>query len=160
MPLLILAYDNDIDSYTGAPHQGAAGYLISRCGDEFTAAAQKLVRLEAQRGPLGEAAAPAAAAAHESQTCDIRGRGRCASLGELVDASGAGCRIELKEELAVGDLVRIILHGHEDSTHVALGAEVRWHRVAPSGIPRGGGAVHRARRRSSPASSSGSPRPD
>ena len=31
------------------------------------------------------------------------------------------------------DLVRIILHGHEDSTHVALGAEVRWHRVAPSG---------------------------
>jgi hypothetical protein len=30
--------------------------------------------------------------------------------------------------------VRIILHGHEDSTHVALGAEVRWHRVAPSGV--------------------------
>ena len=42
VPLLILAYDNDIDSYTGALTKGAAGYLIKPVGaDEFTAAAQK-----------------------------------------------------------------------------------------------------------------------
>ena len=64
---------------------------------------------------------------------DIRAR-KLRVPGQLLDASGSGCRIEVTEELAVGELVRVILHGHEDSTHVALGAEVRWHRVAPTGV--------------------------
>jgi hypothetical protein len=54
-------------------------------------------------------------------------------MGQIVDVSGSGCRIELPEPVGVGDAVRIILQGHEGSTHVALGAEVRWHRQAPDG---------------------------
>jgi hypothetical protein len=54
-------------------------------------------------------------------------------MGQIVDVSGSGCRVELTEELKPGDLVRVILQGHEGSTHVALGAETRWHRVAPDG---------------------------
>ena len=50
--------------------------------------------------------------------------------GRLLDASGTGCRVEVAEEVAPGELVRVVLHSHEDSTHVALGAEVRWHVVA------------------------------
>src|SRR5207245_9245388 len=43
VPLLILAYDADIDSYTGALTRGAAGYLVKPANaEEFTAAAQKL----------------------------------------------------------------------------------------------------------------------
>lgn len=53
--------------------------------------------------------------------------------GQLLDASGSGCRVEVREEVAPGSLVRVILHSHEDSTHVALGGEVRWHLAAAAG---------------------------
>jgi len=133
VPLLILAYDNDIDSYTGALTKGAAGYLIKPVGaDEFTAAAQKLCDWK-RNADRSEKRRRLRRPLLMKVDVDLRAR-KVRVPGELVDASGAGCRIELKEPLMVGDLVRIILHGHEDSTHVALGAEVRWHRVAPSGV--------------------------
>ena len=56
---------------------------------------------------------------------DIRAR-KHRVPGQIVDVSGGGCRIEMAEPVAPGDLLRVILHGHDDSTHVALGAEVRW----------------------------------
>ena len=41
MPLLILAYDDDIDSYSGAITQGAAAYLVKPVSDdELTDAAR------------------------------------------------------------------------------------------------------------------------
>ena len=130
VPLLILAYDNDIDSYTGALTKGAAGYLIKPVGaDEFTAAAQKLCDWK-RNADRSEKRRRLRRPLLMKVDIDLRAR-KVRVPGELVDASGAGCRIELKEPLEIGDLVRIILHGHEDSTHVALGAEVRWHRVAP-----------------------------
>jgi DNA-binding response OmpR family regulator len=133
VPLLILAYDADIDSYTGALTRGAAGYLVKPAdADEFTAAAQKLCDWK-RNADRSEKRRRLRRPLLMKVDVDIRAR-KVRVPGELVDASGAGCRIELKEELAVGDLVRVILHGHEDSTHVALGAEVRWHRVTPAGL--------------------------
>jgi DNA-binding response OmpR family regulator len=133
VPLLILSYDADIDSYTGALTRGAAGYLVKPANaDEFTAAAQKLCDWK-RNADRSEKRRRLRRPLLMKVDIDIRAR-KVRVPGELVDASGAGCRIELKEELAAGDLVRIILHGHEDSTHVALGAEVRWHRVTPSGL--------------------------
>jgi hypothetical protein len=132
VPLLILAYDADIDSYTGALTRGAAGYLVKPVGaDEFTAAAQKLCDWK-RNADRSEKRRRLRRPLLMKVDIDIRAR-KLRVPGELVDASGAGCRLELKEPLEQGDLIRIILHGHEDSTHVALGAEVRWHRLAPSG---------------------------
>jgi len=133
VPLLILAYDADIDSYTGALTRGAAGYLVKPANaDEFTAAAQKLCDWK-RNADRSEKRRRLRRPLLMKVDIDIRAR-KLRVPGELVDASGAGCRIELKEELAIGDLVRVILHGHEDSTHVALGAEVRWQRVTPAGL--------------------------
>jgi FixJ family two-component response regulator len=133
VPLLILAYDADIDSYTGALTRGAAGYLVKPANaEEFTAAAQKL-RDWKRNADRSEKRRRLRRPLLMKVDVDIRAR-KVRVPGELVDASGAGCRVELKEELAIGDLVRIILHGHGDSTHVALGAEVRWHRVTPAGL--------------------------
>jgi len=132
VPLLVLAYDADIDSYTGALTRGAAGYLVKPVGaDELTAAARKLCdwRRNADRS---EKRRRLRRPLLMKVDVDIRAR-KVRVPGELVDASGAGCRIELAEALEPGELVRITLHGHEDSTHVSLGAEVRWHRLAPSG---------------------------
>jgi len=120
VPLLILAYDADIDSYTGALTRGAAGYLVKPANvDEFTAAAQKLCDWK-RNADRSEKRRRLRRPLLMKVDVDIRAR-KVRVPGELVDASGAGCRLELKEELAVGDLVRIILHGHDDSTHVALG---------------------------------------
>jgi len=133
VPLLILAYDADIDSYTGALTRGAAGYLVKPVGaEELTAAAQKLCDWK-RNSDRSEKRRRLRRPLLMKVDIDIRAR-KVRVAGELVDASGAGCRIELKEPLNAGDLVRIVLHGHDDSTHVALGAEVRWHRETPSGL--------------------------
>jgi response regulator RpfG family c-di-GMP phosphodiesterase len=132
VPLLILAYDADIDSYTGALTKGAAGYLVKPVNaDELTTAARKLVDWK-RNADRSEKRRRLRRPLLMKVEIDIRAR-KLRVPGELVDASGAGCRIELQEDVQPGELVRVILHGHEDSTHVALGAEVRWHRVAPSG---------------------------
>jgi FixJ family two-component response regulator len=133
VPLLILAYDGDIDSYTGALTKGAAGYLIKPVNaDELMAAARKLVDWK-RNADRSEKRRRLRRPLLMRVDIDLRAR-KIRIPGEIVDASGAGCRVEMKEPVSPGDLVRIVLHGHDDSTHVALGAEVRWHRVAPSGI--------------------------
>jgi hypothetical protein len=53
--------------------------------------------------------------------------------GQIVDVSGTGCRVELKEPLEKGESVRVTLYGLEGSTNLTLGGEVRWHRQAPDG---------------------------
>ncbi len=99
VPLLILAYDNDIDSYTGALTKGAAGYLIKPVGaDEFTAAAQKLCDWK-RNADRSEKRRRLRRPLLMKVDVDIRAR-KVRVPGELVDASGAGCRIELKEELS------------------------------------------------------------
>jgi len=132
VPFVILAYDADIDSFSDAITKGAAAYLVKPvAADELMAVAQRLSgwtgtsdRTEKRRRlrrPLVL-----------KVEVDLRAR-KLRVPGEMVDVSGSGCRIELAEAVAPAELVRVILQGHEGSTHVALGGEVRWHRVAPSG---------------------------
>jgi response regulator RpfG family c-di-GMP phosphodiesterase len=132
VPLLVLAYDADIDSYSGAITKGAAAYLVKPVDpEELVISAKRLCgwmgasdhteRRRRLRRPL-----------LMKVDVDIRSR-KVRVPGQMLDASGTGCRVEVGEEIAPGELLRVILHAHEDSTHVALGAEVRWHTVGQGG---------------------------
>lgn len=132
VPILLLAYDADIESFTDALTKGVAAYLVKPASAEevvllakrlsgWQGASDRTERRRRLRRPL-----------IMKVEIDIRAR-KLKVPGQVVDVSGSGCRIELSEELQPGDLVRVILQGHEGSTHVALGAETRWHRVAPDG---------------------------
>jgi CheY-like chemotaxis protein len=132
VPILVLAYDADIESFTEALTRGVAAYLVKPVsGGELVQVAKRLSgwadasghteRRRRLRRPL-------------IMKVEVQIRQRKLNvMGQIVDVSGGGCRIELPEPLDVGETIRIILQGHEGSTHVALGAEVRWHRVAPDG---------------------------
>ncbi len=132
VPLILLAYDSDVESFTDALTRGVSAYLVKPAsGEELVSLARRLSdwtatsdhteRRHRLRRPL-----------IMKVEVDIRPR-RIRVPGQIVDVSGSGCQIELGEDLSPGDAVRIILQAHGGSTHVALGAEVRWHRVAPSG---------------------------
>jgi response regulator RpfG family c-di-GMP phosphodiesterase len=132
VPLVVLAYDSDIDSYSNAITQGAAAYLVKPVNpEELVDAARRLAEWKTRidrtekrrrhRRPL-------------LMKVDVELRRTKRRIqGRLLDASGGGCRVEVPEEIAVGELVRVTLHSHEDSTHVALGAEVRWHVAGATG---------------------------
>jgi hypothetical protein len=65
---------------------------------------------------------------------DVEIGGRDGSFpGQIVDVSGSGCRIELKEPLEEGDTVKLTLYGVEGSIDLSLSAEVRWGRRTPDG---------------------------
>jgi CheY-like chemotaxis protein len=125
VPVVVLAYDADIESFSEAISQGAATYLVKPLGaEELVAVAHKLSgwlrsndRTEKRRRlrrPL-----------LMKVEIDIRAR-KLRVPGQIIDVSGGGCRVELGERLEKGDLVRVMLPGAEDSTPTALGAEVRW----------------------------------
>jgi CheY-like chemotaxis protein len=130
VPLAMLAYDADIDSYSEAITKGAAAYLVKPANaEELVEVVRKLCgwmgetdRTEKRRRlrrPL-------------LMKVDVEIRSRRVRVpGQIIDVSGGGCRVELKEPLEVGEHVRVVLHGHESTTHVTLGGEVRWHRVSP-----------------------------
>ena len=132
VPLLILAYDADIDSYSGAITQGAAAYLVKPVDPEELAEASRRLSGWKSRGDRTEKRRRVRRPLLMKVDVELR-REKRRIPGQLLDASGSGCRVEVPEEVAAGELVRVTLHSHEDSTHVALGAEVRWHVAAPSG---------------------------
>src|SRR5262249_48343355 len=132
VPLLILAYDSDIDSFTDAITKGASAYLVKPVSaDELVRVSQRLSgwadsidrteRRRRVRRPL-----------LMKVEVDLKEKKR-KLMGQMLDVSGGGCRIELPEEVHTGELLRIILHGQDASTHVALGVEVRWHQPSPTG---------------------------
>jgi response regulator RpfG family c-di-GMP phosphodiesterase len=126
VPIVVLARDSDIDSYSSAITKGAAAYMVKpAAAEELVTVAQKLSgwvgltdRTEKRfrvRRPL-------------IMRVDVDVRATKVKIeGHIMDVSGGGCRLELKHKVAAGELVRIILHGYDASTYVALGAEVRWH---------------------------------
>jgi len=131
VPLLILAYDADIDSYSGAITQGAAAYLVKPVDpEEFADAARRLSGWRG-RGDLTEKRRRVRRPLLMKVDVELR-RDKRRLPGQLLDASGGGCRVEVAEEVAAGELVRVTLHTHDDSTHVALGGEVRWHAAVPA----------------------------
>lgn len=127
VPVILLAYDADIDSYSEAITKGAAAYLVKPVNaDELVAAVRKISgwmhetdRTEKRRRlrrPL-------------LMKVDVEVRARHLKVpGQIIDVSGGGCRVEIKEPIQIGEQVRVVLHGHESSTHVTLGGEVRWQR--------------------------------
>jgi CheY-like chemotaxis protein len=133
VPVVVLAYDADIDSFSEAITKGAAAYLVKPASaEELVGVAHKLSgwlgsndRTEKRRRlrrPL-----------LMRVDVDLRAR-KIRVPGQIVDVGGAGCRIELREPVEKGDQVRVILHGAEDTTHLTLAAEVRWHRTTPDGL--------------------------
>jgi CheY-like chemotaxis protein len=127
VPVVVLAYDADIDSYSDAVTKGAAAYLVKPVNaDELVAVVKKI------SGWMGETDRTEKRRRLRRpllMKVDVELRSRQMKVpGQIIDVSGGGCRIELKEPLAVGDHVRVVLHGHESTTHVTLGGEVRWHR--------------------------------
>jgi response regulator RpfG family c-di-GMP phosphodiesterase len=132
VPVVVLAYDADIDSFSAAITRGAAAYLVKPVpAEEVVAVAHKVSgwlsssdRTEKRRRlrrPL-------------LLRVDVEVRARKLTVpGQIVDVSGTGCRVELKEPLEKGEAVRITLYGLEGSTNLTLGGEVRWHRQAPDG---------------------------
>jgi len=130
VPVVLLAYDADIDSYSDAITKGAAAYLVKPVNaDELVAVARKISgwmvetdRTEKRRRlrrPL-------------LMRIDIESKSTKERLpGQIIDVSGGGCRIELRAPLDLGSLVKVVLHGHESTTHVTLGGEVRWHSTSP-----------------------------
>jgi DNA-binding response OmpR family regulator len=133
VPILVLAYDSDIDSYSTAITKGAAAYLVKPTATEqLVDVAQKLSGWAATnhntekrrrvRRPL-------------IMRVDVDVRSRKVKVsGHLMDVSGGGCRLEVSEEVAPGESIRVILHGYDASTYVALGAEVRWHKEVSPGV--------------------------
>jgi CheY-like chemotaxis protein len=132
VPVLILARDTDIDSYTTAITKGAAAYLTKPVyEDELLEVVQRLSgwsghsdRTERRRRLRRPVVMRV--------SLDIR-KDKRQIPGTLVDVSSGGCRVEIAEPLAAGDLVRVVLNAHEETTHVALGGEIRWHTQTPQG---------------------------
>jgi CheY-like chemotaxis protein len=133
VPIVVLSPDSDIDSYSGTLTKGAAAYLVKPVvSEDLVAVIRKLCewvgmhdRTEKRRRlrrPL-----------IMRVDVDVKSNKRKVA-GTLIDVSGGGCRIETAEDIPVGEGVRIILHGYDASTYVALGGEVRWHRMTPEGV--------------------------
>lgn len=125
VPVLVLAYEGDVESFTDAITKGVAAYLVKPvAADELIPLAQQLSgwvgmsdrteRRRRVRRPL-----------IMKVEIDVRSRHQ-KLMGRFVDVSGSGCRIEMPDIVAPGDLLRVVLHSHDASTHVALGVEVRW----------------------------------
>jgi CheY-like chemotaxis protein len=132
VPIVVLAYDADIDSFSTAITRGASAYLVKPvAAEEIVAVAHKISgwlrssdRTEKRRRlrrPL-------------LLRVDVDVAGRDGTFpGQIIDVSGSGCRIELKQPLEKGNTVRLTLYGVEGSIDLSLSAEVRWQRRAPDG---------------------------
>ena len=132
VPLLVLSYVADVDAYSASIAGGASAYLVKPVvAEELVGVTRKLSGWMGQtdhsekrrrlRRPLLIKVEVHLRARKEKTT------------GQITDASGGGCRIELGEPVAPGDRIRLELHSHKGSTHLALGGEVRWYRLAPDG---------------------------
>ena len=132
-PILVLAPDSDIDSYTNALTRGAAAYLAKPVAPEALVEAAR--KLHAWSPPDPDANTRRRRRRPLLMGIDVTVPGRDLSLrGQLVEASSGGCRIEVPGEISCGERLRIVLHTPGASIHVALGAEVRWCRPADSGF--------------------------
>lgn len=133
VPIIVLSPDDDMDSYSSTLTRGAAAYLVKpvdpprllevvRKLHEWVGTHDRTEKRRRLRRPL-----------IMNVDVDLRSSGRKLA-GHLMDVSGGGCRIELTDPVEVGQSVRIILHGYDASTYVALGADVRWHRQIAPGV--------------------------
>lgn len=132
VPVVVLAYDADIDSFSAAVTRGAAAYLVKPVpAEEVVAVAHKIsgwLRSSDRTEKRRRLRRPLLLRVD----VDIAGRGSVVP-GQIVDVSGTGCRVETSVAVEKGNPLRLTLYGVEGSTDLTLGAEVRWHRQAPDG---------------------------
>lgn len=131
-PLVVLAYDADIESFSAAITRGAAAYMAKPVPpEEIVSVVHKITgwlssvdRTEKRRRlrrPL-------------LMRVDVSVDGREGAVaGQMIDVSAKGCRVELPWALDEGAGLRLTLYGLEGSTDLRLGGEVRWHRPVPGG---------------------------
>lgn len=132
IPLLILSYDSDIDSFTDAITKGAAAYLVKPVGAEELLAVAK--RLSGWIGTSDHTERRRRVRRPLLLKVEVQLRAtKVTAMGQTVDVSGSGCRIEMPAEVHQGDLLRLVLQGQDASTHVALGVEVRWSQPTATG---------------------------
>jgi DNA-binding response OmpR family regulator len=133
VPLIVIAYEGDVDSFTDAITKGVSAYLVKPVnGDELITLAHRLAgwldvtdrteRRRRLRRPL-----------IMKIEVDLRAR-KVKVMGQVTDVSAGGCRIEIPEPVVQGDALRVILHSQDSSTHVAMGVEVRWTKQIAEGL--------------------------
>jgi ActR/RegA family two-component response regulator len=131
-PIVILAYDADIESFSGAITRGAAAYFAKPVPPEDVVAAvhkitgwlgsvDRTERRRRLRRPL-------------LMRVDVAVDGRDGVVaGQMVDVGAQGCRVEMPWAVEVGDVVHVTLYGLEGSTDLTLHGDVRWRRPVPGG---------------------------
>ena len=125
VPFIVLTYDRDIDSFSEAITGGAAAYLVKPApASDVIDLARRLIGW-ASSADRSEKRRRLRRALLLRVDIDIRNERRTIE-GRLVDVSANGCQVETDEPLGQGDTVRVVLRGLEDTTHLALGAVVRW----------------------------------
>jgi CheY-like chemotaxis protein len=131
VPLVVLARDTDIDSFSDVIARGASAYLVKPvAAEELVAVASRISdwlsssgrsdRRRRSRRPL-------------VMRVDVAAAGRAPVAGRILDVGQGGCCIELPAPVARGETVKLTLHGVEGSTDLTLSAEVRWRRAARDG---------------------------
>jgi CheY-like chemotaxis protein len=132
VPIVVLAYDADIDSFSTAITRGAAAYLVKPvAAEEVVAVAHKIsgwLRSTDKTEKRRRLRRPLLLRID----VEIGGRGDVVR-GQMIDVGGGGCRIELLAPVEKGDAVRLTLYGLEGSTDLSLGGEVRWHEQREDG---------------------------
>jgi CheY-like chemotaxis protein len=132
VPIVVLAYEGDVESFTEAITKGVAAYLVKPTSPgELTETALRLAGWAAvtdrteRRRRIRRPLIMKVEVVHKLT--------KAHAMGQFVDVSGSGCRLEAPMPLQPGDLLRVILHSQDASTHVALGVEVRWTKAANDG---------------------------
>ncbi len=137
VPLLVLSYEGDVESFTEAITKGVAAYLVKPASsDELVETAQRLSGWEGITDRTERRRRIRRPLIMKIEAVDKQTKAHM--MGHLADVSGSGCRIELPLPVQPGDLLRVILHSQDASTHVALGVEVRWARQTGSGMTEAG----------------------
>ena len=132
VPVVMLAYDADIDSFSAAITRGVAAYLVKPVAAEEVVAVTHKISGWLRSSDRTEKRRRLRRPLLLRVDVEISGRGSVVP-GQIVDVSGSGCRVELKVAVEKGYPVRLTLYGVEGSTDLTLGAEVRWHRETPDG---------------------------
>ena len=137
VPFLVLAYEGDVESFTEAITKGVAAYLVKPANaEELVETAKRLSGWESVTDRTERRRRIRRPLIMKIEAVDKRTKAHV--MGQFVDVSGSGCRIEAPMLVQAGDMLRVILHSQDASTHVALGVEVRWAREKAPGMTEAG----------------------
>jgi len=133
VPIVVLAYEGDVESFTEAITKGVAAYLVKpTSASELTETA---LRLSGWAGVTDRTERRRRLRRPLIMKIEVVHKGTKAhAMGHFTDVSGGGCRLEAPMPLQPGDLLRVVLHSQDASTHVALGVEVRWTKPGEHGM--------------------------